>query len=74
MKDAPVVRGRTRPSKTIGQTSKRDLQIIALILEPTHIEKGLAIVICYSQPNFLSNIFWRKNNFDFEQPKIIAFL
>jgi len=39
MKDASVVRRRTRPSKTIGQTSKRDLEIIALILESTHTLK-----------------------------------
>lgn len=53
MKDAPVVRGRTRPSKTIGQTSKRDLQIIALILEPTHtLKKAWQLLFVILNPIF----------------------
>jgi len=61
MKDASVVRRRTRPSKTIGQTSKRDLEIIALILESTHtLKKAWQMLFVIQNPIFKRHFFDEK--------------
>jgi hypothetical protein len=61
MNDASVVRGRTRPSKTIGQTSKRDLAIIVLILEPTHtLKKAWQLLFVMLNPIFQQHFLEEK--------------